>query len=82
MSDADEVNAEARRRTQALLDSNKVKEPDWITGRDQQRAGATKTARLRELRIVKEAADNNCQTIAGRSFAKAINGADQREGSS
>ena len=58
MSISDEAAERARRKAHDLLDRGKGKEPDWLSERDKQRrAEATKTERLRELRLAKEAAD-------------------------
>jgi hypothetical protein len=48
--------AEARRKAQALLSDKR--QAEWISERDRaHRAEAEKTARLRELRLAKEAAE-------------------------
>lgn len=58
MSRADEAADLARRKAQDLLDRNKVKNDERLTEvLKQRRHEATKTARLRELRLAKEAVE-------------------------
>ena len=53
-----ERNAEARRRAEAVLTQRKKQEDEIIRQREKEReAVAEKVARLRELRLAKEAAD-------------------------
>jgi hypothetical protein len=59
------TNDAARRRAQEIWDRNKQRDVDARSGA--QRAEAAKTARLRELRLAKEAADRE---IAERLDAK------------
>ncbi len=68
MSKADDAAALARRRAQDLLDRNRAKDEERITDREKARqADAAKTARLRELRIAKEAAEQAEKQAAARA---------------
>jgi hypothetical protein len=56
-----------RRRAQELWDKNKQQDAKALSDRDAaQRAEAAKTARLRELRLAKEAADKAAEQTSGR----------------
>lgn len=58
MSRIDELATEARRRAQELTNGAKRQETERLAERENQRhADAAKTARLKELRLAKEAAD-------------------------
>ena len=49
---------EARRKAKEIWDKNKARDADVVNEREKERrAEAAKTARLRELRLAKEAAD-------------------------
>lgn len=61
------TNDAARRRAQEIWDRNKQRDVDTRGGA--QRAEAAKTARLRELRLAKEAADRE---IAERQRAERL----------
>lgn len=68
MSKADDAAALARRRAQELLDRSRAKDEERITDREKARqADAAKTARLRELRIAKEAAEQAEKQAAARA---------------
>jgi hypothetical protein len=58
MSRADDLAADARRRAHELMSKTKQQEAERLSQRDKERqAEAAKTARLKELRLAKEAAD-------------------------
>jgi hypothetical protein len=65
MSKADEVSAAGRRKAQALLSRTKQQDAERMDIRDKERqAQDAKIARLRELRLAKEAADKAGQLAA------------------
>ena len=56
MSRADDLAADARRRAHELMSKSKQQDAERLSQRDKQRqADAAKTARLKELRLAKEA---------------------------
>jgi hypothetical protein len=58
MSRADDLAADARRRAHELMSKTKQQDQERLSARDKLRqADAAKTARLKELRLAKEAAD-------------------------
>ncbi len=58
MRKASERELEARRKAQALWDKAKQRDQEVLKEKDRERRAAeAKTARLRELRLAKEAAD-------------------------
>jgi hypothetical protein len=65
MSKASERDVEARRQAQALLGRKKQSEAERMTDREKaRRAEDAKTARLRDLRLQKEAADREAAKVA------------------
>lgn len=58
MSRATDLVSESRRRADELMNTTKQKETERLAAREKERrADAAKTARLKELRLAKEAAD-------------------------
>jgi hypothetical protein len=65
MSRADDLAADARRRAHELMSKTKQQDAERLSARDKLRqADAAKTARLKELRLAKEAADTQAAKIA------------------
>ncbi len=70
MSDADRRDA-ARAKAEAELAQHKKHDDELIKQREKEReAEAAKTARLRELRLAKEAADAQARAKPKRKFGK------------
>jgi hypothetical protein len=78
MSRADDLAADARRRAHELMSKTKQQDAERLSARDKLRqADAAKTARLKELRLAKEAADTeaaktakDATKVAAKSSAK------------
>jgi hypothetical protein len=69
VSKADDASAAARRRAQELLSPKKQEESDRLKAREKERqAEDTKTARLRALRLAKEAAEKAEREAAKSRF--------------
>jgi hypothetical protein len=65
MSKADDLAAAARRKAEELTSRTRVADAERLAARDKQReAEAAKTARLKELRLAKEAADADAARAA------------------
>jgi hypothetical protein len=65
MSRADDLAADARRRAHELMSKTKQQDAERLSARDKLRqADAAKTARLKELRLAKEAADTQAALTA------------------
>lgn len=61
----------ARRRAEALWDKGKQNRPETVDAEEAaRRAEATKTARLRELRLAKEAGARQARDQSGRARRK------------
>ncbi len=72
MSKGDERRSEARRRAEALLSPGRRKEAERLTEQERaRRAAAQKIARLRELRLAKEAAEAAAKQAAKERAAAA-----------
>jgi hypothetical protein len=65
MSRADDLAADARRRAHELMSKTKQQDAERLSARDKLRqADAAKTARLKELRLAKEAAETEAARTA------------------
>ncbi|HXQ50605.1 MAG TPA: hypothetical protein VN802_05885 [Stellaceae bacterium] len=72
MSKLDDLQSETRRKAEELLNRTKQQESERLAKRDKERqADAEKTARLRALRLGKEAADKAAKQPVRRSKALA-----------
>jgi hypothetical protein len=67
MSKLDDLQSETRRKAEELLNRTRQQESERLAKRDKERqAEAEKTARLRALRLGKEAADKEAKLPARR----------------
>jgi hypothetical protein len=72
MSNGDEAAFLARRKAEDLLNRNKVRDDERVTGVLKQREReAAKTARLRELRLAKETAELEAKKTTSRRSRRA-----------
>ncbi len=73
MSKLDDLQSATRRRAEELLNKTKQQENDRLSKRDKERqVEADKTARLRALRLSKEAADKAAKPAASRKLAAEV----------
>ena len=72
MAKLEEQRSASRRKAEDLLTRRKQQESERLTNRDRdKRAQDEKTARLRQLRLAKEAADKDAKIVAVPSGRKA-----------
>jgi len=73
MAKLEEQRSASRRKAEDLLTRRKQQESERLTNRDRdKRAQDEKTARLRQLRLAKEAADKDAKIVAVPSGRKAV----------
>jgi hypothetical protein len=73
MAKLEEQRSASRRKAEDLLTRRKQQESERLTNRDRdKRAQDEKTARLRQLRLAKEAADKDAKIVAVPAGRKAV----------
>lgn len=73
MAKLEEQRSASRRKAEDLLTRRKQQESERLTNRDRdKRAQDEKTARLRQLRLAKEAADKDAKIVAVPVGRKAV----------